>query len=153
MFFAVSSWEEWFSSLMCIPSGIFCRCKIDEILVIASFCIFKKLLLNLETGADFKLSQVVEKLSDLILGSLYDIAHLVFSSKVRNFLRKCLRSTASPLCNKGHKVLKIFLECCDSITLTGRNDRKKGNLFLIEQIITFWMISLIYKVTCYISSN
>ena len=27
-----------------------------------------------------------------------DIAYLVFSSKVRNFLRKCLRSTVSPLC-------------------------------------------------------
>ena len=31
------------------------------------------------------------------LGSPYDFAHLVFF-KVRNLLRKCLRSTASPLC-------------------------------------------------------
>ena len=39
----------------------------------------------------FKIDQVVEQLSDsLPLGSPYDIAYLVFSSKVRNFLRKCL---------------------------------------------------------------
>ena len=61
--------ENWFWSLMRIPSGIFWRCKIDEVLTIMSFS----------------------------LGSPYDIAYLVFSSKVRNFLRK-LRDTASPLC-------------------------------------------------------
>ena len=32
------------------------------------------------------------------LGSPCDIAYFVFPSKVRNFRRKCLRSTASPLC-------------------------------------------------------
>ena len=31
-FFAVFSWEEWFSRLVPIASGIFWRCKIDEIL-------------------------------------------------------------------------------------------------------------------------
>ena len=30
-------------SLMCIPLGIFLRCKIDERLTIVSFCIFKNL--------------------------------------------------------------------------------------------------------------
>ena len=32
------------------------------------------------------------------LACSYDSAYLVFSRKVDNFLRKCLRSTASPLC-------------------------------------------------------
>ena len=47
----------------------------------------------------FQMDQLVEKLSDsLTLGSSYDIAYLVFSSKVPNSLRKYLRSTAPALC-------------------------------------------------------
>ena len=60
--------EEWFSRFMRIPSGIFWRCKIDEILTVILHLVLRMILL------------------------------IWFSSKVRNLLRKCLRSTASPLC-------------------------------------------------------
>ena len=59
-FLLFSVGEEWVSRLMRIPSGIFWRCKSDEIL----FLVLRMILL------------------------------IWFSSKVR----KCLRSTASPLC-------------------------------------------------------
>ena len=61
--------EEWFSRSMRIPSGIFWRCKFDEILTINFFL------------------RLVLRMMFLIL----------FYSKVRNFLRKCLLSTASPV--------------------------------------------------------
>ena len=61
--------EEWFSRFMRIP-WVFWRCKIDKILTIIFFL-------------------------PLVLRMIFLIP---FSSKVRNFLRKCLRNTASPLC-------------------------------------------------------
>ena len=70
MFFCCFSRGKWFSSLIRIPSGIFWRCKIDENWTILSFWPW--------------------------LSVLYCL--LGFSSKVHNFLRKCVRSTASPLC-------------------------------------------------------
>ena len=69
---------------MRIPLRNFWRCKIDEISTILVFT----------------------------LGSLYDTTYLVFSSKVRNFLNKCLRITASPLCSKSFErgtVLQHFV--------------------------------------------
>ena len=62
--------EEWFSRFMRIPSGIFWRCKIDEILTVILHLVLRMILL------------------------------IWFSSKVRNLLRNCLRSTASPLCQR-----------------------------------------------------
>ena len=69
VFCCFSRWK-WFSSLIRIPSGIFWRCKFDENWTILSFWPW--------------------------LSVWYCL--LGFSSKVHNFLRKCLRSTASPLC-------------------------------------------------------
>ena len=52
-FFVVSSWEKRFSSIMRIPFEYFWHCKIDRILTIASFCIFKSFnFSNLELSAD-----------------------------------------------------------------------------------------------------
>ena len=62
--------EEWFSRFMRIPLGIFWRCKIDEILTVILHLVLRMILI------------------------------IWFSSKVRNLLRKCLRSTASPLFQK-----------------------------------------------------
>ena len=67
--------EEWFSRYMRIHSGIFWRCKIDEILTV---------------------------ILHLVLRAIF----IWFYSKVRNFLRKCLRSTASPLCCNLLMILK-----------------------------------------------
>ena len=61
--------EEWLPRFMPILSGIFWRCEIDELLTISFYTWFSILIL-----------------------------FIWFSSKVRNLLRKCLRSTASPLC-------------------------------------------------------
>ena len=77
--------KKWFSSPKRIRSGIFWCCKIEKIWKIVSF-----------------LKVVWNWTDSLTLGSPYDIASLVFSSKVPRFLRKCLWSTASPLCLKSH---------------------------------------------------
>ena len=70
--------EQWFSRFMRIPSGIFWRCKIDEILTVILHLVLRMILL------------------------------IWFSSKVRNLLRKCLRSTASPLCRFSISYIKFY---------------------------------------------
>ena len=80
------------------PSTLFPSFFKDRRFLYAIF--FELVFINDFSRSRFVLfGQVVEKLFEsLTLGSPSDIAYLVFSSKVRNFLRKCLRSTASPLC-------------------------------------------------------
>ena len=77
----------------CVSLGIFWRCKIDEILTIILDLVLRMILL------------------------------IWFSSKVRNLLRKCLRSTASPLCHeyvirKGVATLKGIRYDTDSVSIS-----------------------------------
>ena len=52
--------ETWFSSLMCIPSGIFRHCKIDNILTILSFKFLRHLVcLKFERDANLGCSRLV----------------------------------------------------------------------------------------------
>ena len=74
-FFAVSSWRRMVFEIYTYPFGYFWRSKIDEI--------FNNVILHLV---------------------LRMILLIWFSSKVHNLLRKCLGSTASPLCK-----IKYFL--------------------------------------------
>ena len=87
--------EKWFSSLNRMLSGIFWRQKI-----FLNFLFFFKWFTVEKDG--FSVGFFLPLALRMIL--------LIWvSSKVRNFLRKCLRSTASPLCLKNELWQSRFL--------------------------------------------